>query len=100
MRVLGTKGALEMRGGAFHHFRRGDSFCTTEIQTERFNHRNSVAEMVHSVRTGKPFWGTPDHGIAVQRILNGLYESAETGKEVTYTTSKQEPQVAEEVTTN
>jgi predicted dehydrogenase len=82
LRITGTEGAIEQDEESFHHFRRGDAFCTTKIDTEKETARNSVQEMVHCVAAGKPFPGTPDQGIAVQRILDGLYASAATGREV------------------
>jgi predicted dehydrogenase len=84
MRILGTEGSIDMDRGTFHHFRRDGAYCTTQLDTEGVKARNSVSEMVNSLITGEPFWGTPEHGIAVQKILNGLYESAQTGREVVY----------------
>ncbi len=82
MRIMGTEGALEMDRGYFHYSRRGDVFCATTIDVESAKARNSVQEMVHCLVTGQPFWGSPEQGINIQRILNGLYESAATGREV------------------
>ncbi len=84
MRIMGTEGALEMDRGYFHYARRGDAFCTTTIDVEGATSLNSVQEMVHCLVTGQPFWGAPEQGINVQRILNGLYESAATGRDVRF----------------
>ena len=86
MRIVGTDGAIESQSkkGHFHHYRRGDVFYSAEVKTEQFKARNSMQEMVDCLIQGRIFGGTPMHGIQVQRILNGLYESAETGREVIY----------------
>lgn len=84
MRLMGTDGTLEMDHGLFHHFRRDGAACTTQIDTEGLKARNSIAQMVQDLVSGEPFWGAPEHGIAVQQILNGLYESATTGRDVVY----------------
>ncbi len=84
MRIMGTQGALEMDHGYFHYSRQGDAFCTTAIDVETAQARSSCQEMVHCLVTGKPFWGAPEHGINVQRVLNGLYESAATGRDVVF----------------
>jgi len=85
MHIQGTDGALESGpNGAFHHYRRDDVFLTAAINCEAMQARKSVEEFVHCIREGLPFVGQPEHGIQVQRILNGLYDSAETGREVVY----------------
>lgn len=85
MHIQGSEGALESGpNGAFHHYRRGNAFLSAQLDTEAMQARKSIEEFVHCVREGEPFAGQPEHGIQVQRILNGLYQSAETGREVVY----------------
>lgn len=85
LRVVGTDGALEQNEtGSFHHFSRNGIFFTTQIDTGKTTAPNSVQEMINSIITGQPFSGTIDQGITVQKILNGLYTSAATGREVSY----------------
>jgi predicted dehydrogenase len=85
MRVVGTAGALEMdRDGAFHCYREGDTFFEASIDAEKVPALNSMQTMVDCILNDRPFPATPDQGIQVQRILNGLYTSAEQQREVVY----------------
>lgn len=84
MRIVGTQGALEMDRGYFLYTREGDAFCKSTIDVETVQARRSCQEMIHCLVTGEPFWGSPEDGINVQRVLNGLYESAATGRDVVF----------------
>ncbi len=85
MRILGSAGSIEQDDNrCLHHFHRDAAFCTTEIDVSNMPVRNSLQEMIRCVAKGEPFSATPEQGISVQRILNGLYSSAATGREVTY----------------
>ncbi len=85
MRIMGTAGAIETDRGYFHCYPgSGDAYCIGEIDVGNSRGRNSCEEMVHCLITGKPFPGSAEDGVNVQRILNGLYESADTGREVVF----------------
>ncbi|MGJ3241481.1 MAG: Gfo/Idh/MocA family protein [Opitutales bacterium] len=85
MRIVGTEGALEMgKDGAFYCHRDGDIFLESSIDADRVPALKSMETMVDCILNDRPFPATPDHGIQVQRILNGLYTSAEEKREVVY----------------
>lgn len=107
-RVTGTRGALvqgwtDAGGGwgknlafAKYVFMEGDREIEGDIYTGGWeNPRDSIAEFIHAAKNGLPFPTTPEEGIAVQQILDGLYESAETGAEVDV--SIDEPESEEDV---
>lgn len=88
-KVTGTKGAL------IHH-NPGDQYdFSAEYITEEAGHvvsgtitetrgelRDSYAEMVHCIIDDRPFLASPEDGIHIQQILDGLYKSAKLGREV------------------
>jgi len=85
LRIMGTKATLEQVGArTCRHTTRDGVFCTTEMDFSRKEALTSVEEMVECVRNGVPFPGSIAHGIAVQKILDGLYASAASGREVTF----------------
>ena len=43
---------------------------------------NAQSHFVHSIQKNRTPMASAKHGVFVQKILNGLYESAETGREV------------------
>lgn len=85
MRVLGTEGALEQSDGEYaHHFQYHGAYCSTRIDAGKAVPGSSVQEMIRCLVDGVPFGATIEQGITVQRILNGLYLSAEQGREVIF----------------
>ncbi len=84
MRIMGTEGAIEMDGGYYHHSRSGDVFLKTEIDAGAIRASNACEDMVNCLITGGKPTGDPAHGVNVQRVLNGLYESTRTGREVVF----------------
>lgn len=49
-------------------------------KTDEFRHK--MRHFVDCVQTGKPSDAPGEHGLLVQQILNGIYESADMGREV------------------
>jgi predicted dehydrogenase len=87
--VMGTKGTLIHRneGGGYNFV--GEYFTT--FGTTKLNgrvagaegqSRSSMASMVESISTGAPLVASAEDGLRIQRVLDGLYKSAQMGKEV------------------
>lgn len=84
LRIMGTEGSIEMTPDPWMYAHRDGAFCVTKLVPDGAVVLNSCEEMVHCLVTGKPFCASAEQGIEIQKILNGLYESAETGREVTF----------------
>ena len=87
--VMGTKGTLIHRneGGGYQFV--GEYF--TNSGTTKLNgrissadgvYRSSMASMVESIANGTPLIASAEDGLSIQRVLDGLYKSAQIGKEV------------------
>ena len=48
--------------------------------------RAEIADFVDSIRAGRQPGATITHGLDILRVLDGIYRSAQTGKEVSFTT--------------
>lgn len=87
-RVMGTEGGLgqeqaDRDSRAWYSFRRGGKSFSAPVHLNPWHKpRNSIAKMVDAVREGRPYEATAEDGIRVQQILDALYESAKTGREV------------------
>jgi predicted dehydrogenase len=91
----GTKGGLTQRnvGGGYEfaaelYTEEGGSFYT-----KRFDRPNGLVpspydEFVNSILEKRPPMATAEHGIKVQKILEGIYRSAQEGREIRYTTQE------------
>ncbi len=87
--VVGTEGALihsnPVDGYDFkaeYVKREAGQYVRGEVFKADADFRNPYAEMVHCIVNKKPFLATAEDGIAIQQILDGLYKSAQTGREV------------------
>lgn len=87
--VMGTQGSLVHRneGGGYQFV--GE--CFTERAGHRLHSRihpdsratsNPYQEMVAAIREDRPYLADAEDGLRVQKILDGLYKSARTGREV------------------
>ncbi|MCZ7648030.1 MAG: Gfo/Idh/MocA family oxidoreductase [Planctomycetota bacterium] len=90
--VMGTAGTLVHRNengtyqfvGEFHTERNGQKLSGT-VQVSKSGNLSSYADMVEAVRKNREPLGGPEDGLRVQRVLDGLYRSAATGREVRIT---------------
>lgn len=82
LRLQGSKGALEKQDGLAFYGRKGDVFFKSRLTLPKNRVKSSLDGMVQSLRGGDPFRGTPERGIAIQEILDALYLSAESGREI------------------
>lgn len=84
MRILGTKGGLEECNGIWYISAGVNSKQIAQIIPDESGHQSTCSEMARCVATGKLYGAPAEHGIKVQKILNGLYKSAAESREVTY----------------
>jgi len=82
LRIQGSSGALEDRGEPVAFGKSGGVFHQAKLTLKGTSAKTSLDAMVQSLRGGPPFRGTPERGIAIQEILDALYSSAESGREV------------------
>ena len=47
-------------------------------------HQREISQFVESCLTGTPPLSTPEQGLIIQKIVNAIYESAETGKAIEF----------------
>lgn len=89
VRILGESGGLEQKHiwgdadwTATYSFDRAGHQMTAAISPQGEHLKSSYTEMVHSVRDNRPYLASAEEGIKIQQILDGLYKSAELGREV------------------
>lgn len=82
MRLQGSAGALEDNGEPVYFGRSGGIFHQSRLMIPNSETKSSYDAMVQSILGRHAFRGTPERGIAIQEILDALYLSAETGKEI------------------
>lgn len=87
LRLHGEKGTIETAPGphgdyTLHlcHDIGGRAFNSVPLQQESAT--NAYETLVHCLLEGRPFPATAEDGIRIQIILDALYESATTGREV------------------
>lgn len=89
-RVMGSKGALVTTTAppdwnnvpaTFIH-RVNGMLLESAIDVPGDRYKNSVSEFVAAIKEGRPYLATPDDGIRIQQVLDGLYASAREGKEI------------------
>ncbi len=87
-RVMGDRGTLIQRNAGSGHAPVAVLATTvaghpvTSQVHPKGSFRESIDEMIHCIQTGDPFLVSADDGIRIQRVLDGLYESARLGREV------------------
>jgi len=88
-RIMGTEGTLIQRNTdgqytfiAEYIRREAGQIVKGSVVHPEADIRNPYAEFVHCIHTGKPYLATAEDGLRIQRILDALYQSASTGKEV------------------
>ena len=92
--LYGTLGALEVEGlgGSYGtetltHYRRNLAGGAPEVETMTFEGPDESwlkewHDFVTAIRTGGQFMGTPEEGVGVMRLIDGLYRSSRCGQEV------------------
>jgi len=88
-RLMGTQGGLTQRNTGEGYDAR--AFYTTAVEGHatvaeifpKAEAKHAVQYAVDALAAGKPFMASADDGIRIQQVLDGLYESATTGREVT-----------------
>lgn len=88
LRLQGSAGALEDNAEPRAYGRSGGVFHQSTLTIGKPSAGTSYDAMVQSLRGGEPFRGTPERGIAIQEILDALYLSAESGREIIVTDLK------------
>jgi len=91
MRLMGTEGGLEERDGLWYISSQSTSKYISQISPDTGDRRSTCSEMARCVATGELYSAPAEHGIKIQRILNGLYASMEESREVMY---DQAPEIA------
>ena len=89
--LYGTHGGLVQRnkGGGYEfeaelYTTEGRNHFTKKLDRRTASAPSSYAEFVNSILEERQPIATGDHGLKVMRILDGIYKSASTGKEVCY----------------
>jgi len=82
LRIQGSKGAIEDNGEPVAFGKSGGIFHQARLTPKPASAKSSYDAMVQSLRGGDAFRGTPERGIAIQEILDALYLSAESGREI------------------
>lgn len=82
---LGTEGGLKLENGLKLYHDQAELEAQTELQLPKGRDRwnQKVSSFVEAVREGKPAPIPADEVLFSQAILDGIYRSAELGKEVT-----------------
>lgn len=93
--LYGTKGVLVQRnvGGGYDFeaeilTEEGESHFTKKLDRRTQRAPSSYHEFVNSILEKRAPIATGEHGLKVMKILDGIYKSAATGKEVRYTVKK------------
>ena len=88
--LYGPRGSLVQRNidgdytmGAELHVEEDGNFYTKTLDHSGMSPPSSYAEFVDSIDEGRQPSASADHGLAVQRIIEGLYDSARNGQVVT-----------------
>ncbi|MBE6598699.1 MAG: Gfo/Idh/MocA family oxidoreductase [Ruminococcaceae bacterium] len=85
---MGTKGGIRLQyGGDFVVYTTKDGALyeyTPEYDTESNMFQNEINSFVRCVRTGEKLASHIDRNILTSRLMQGIYDSSETGKEVIY----------------
>ena len=84
MRILGTEGGLEQSDRLWYISSQSSSKYISQITPDASDRRTTCSEMARCVATGELYSAPAEHGIKVQRILNGLYTSMQESREITY----------------
>jgi predicted dehydrogenase len=85
--VMGSKGTLVHRNdaGSYHfvgeYFTESDGHKLSGVVTPKAGLRSSYGEMVRAIANDTEPLATAEDGIRVQRVLDALYQSAESGRE-------------------
>ncbi len=89
--LCGTKGGLvqkNIRGGydfmAEIYTEEGGNLYTKKLDQALVRAPSAYSEFISSIIEKRPPSASGEHGLKVMKILDGLYKSAETGKEVRY----------------
>ncbi len=89
--LCGTKGGLVQKnvGGAYQfvaevYTEEGGSLFTKRLDWSLKPSPSAYHEFVDSILQNRPPAATGEDGLRVQKILDGIYESAATGKEIRY----------------
>ena len=89
--LCGTKGGLVQKntGGGYNfvaevYTEEDGHLFTKRLDWSQIKAPSSYHEFVNSIIEKRSPMATGDHGVKVMRILDGIYRSAETGKEITY----------------
>jgi predicted dehydrogenase len=89
--LYGTKGGLVQRNknGAYEwhaelHTEEGGNLYTKVLDRAMVSCPSAYSEFVSSILEKRPPSATGEQGVKVMKVLEGLYRSAETGKEVTF----------------
>ena len=90
--LCGDKGGLSYKhrtGGGWdaelYTEERGDLY-TKRLDTRTMSTPSSFHDFVDSIVEGRPPLATGDHGLKVMKVIEGIYRSAKSGKEVRYRT--------------
>ena len=89
--LYGDKGGLVQKnvGGGYGfeaevYTEEGGNFFSKKLDRRLIKAPSAYHEFVDSVRDGRPPLATGEEGVKVMKILEGIYKSAATGKEVRY----------------
>lgn len=81
--IMGDKGGAGVFPPRFHGYDE-DSLFTRKIDwsPERKGHREEIRHFVECIEQDKPVMVVPEESLQIQKIINGIYESARKGREI------------------
>lgn len=84
MHLVGTRGSLSQSNDKIlYDFQTEQGvLCSATVSGDRLPENYAGREMVRCIRENEPFSATAEQGLVVQRILDALYRSGETGQDV------------------
>lgn len=83
--LMGEKGGADIFPLKFFQEKHGTLIDITPAYAPEVNgHEREISQFVESCLGGKLPSSTPEQGVIIQKIINALYESAETGKAINF----------------
>src|SRR5690606_4635418 len=84
IRLLGTEaGATLYPTRLYQRDKKGQFHIIQDPQAERiYSHTNRFYNFINHLLDNEPLAATPQQALAVQKILDAIYESSKSGKEV------------------
>ncbi|AOV08640.1 Gfo/Idh/MocA family protein [Sporosarcina ureilytica] len=83
--LMGDEGGADIFPLKFYKEKHGTLVDITPAYAPEVNgHQREISQFVEGCLGGKLPYSTPEQGVIIQKIVNALYDSAETGKAITF----------------